>query len=252
MKMFLVLFAVACLLAGCDFPGQPNRADRPLPADKITDFDALFQRNCTGCHGAEGKLGPAPPLNDAIFLSIVTDEELLGVISAGRAGTPMAGFAQEHGGPLTDEQVKSLATGLKQRFKSPPSVNLQLPPYRTGDGRGKGPSTENIAAGEKIFARACAECHGEKGEGMDGVGALADPAFLGLLSNQALRRLIITGRPDLGMPDFAEPTGRRPDFQPLSSDEIDDLVAFVGTWRQGPAPGEDSAKSTAANKRNHL
>ena len=57
------------------------------------------------------------------------------------------------------------------------------------------------------------------------------PAFLALISDQALRRIIITGRPDLGMPTYAENDGRPSDFQPLTSAEIDDLVALLADWR---------------------
>ncbi len=67
-----------------------------------------------------------------------------------------------------------------------------------------------------------------------------DPDFLALASDQMLRRIIITGRPDLGMPDFAGTDGRSDGFQPLSSTEIDDLVALLGQWR------------TAAGQSNHM
>ena len=55
------------LTAGCDFPGRPRPADRPVPADQVLDFAALYRENCAGCHGADGKHGPAPPLNDPLF-----------------------------------------------------------------------------------------------------------------------------------------------------------------------------------------
>ena len=62
------------------------------------------------------------------------------------------------------------------------------------------------------------------GQGAEKAGAIHDPDLLSLASDQFLRRLVITGRPDLGMPDFAGASGREPDFQPLSSQEIADLV----------------------------
>ena len=79
---------LAALAAGCDLPGRPRPEDRPVPANRVEDFDALYATRCAGCHGADGKLGPAPPLNDPIFLAIVPDAELLRVISEGRAVTP--------------------------------------------------------------------------------------------------------------------------------------------------------------------
>ena len=81
------------LAAGCEPPGKPNPANKPIMPDQILDFDQLFAANCAGCHGATGELGPAPPLNDPLFVAIVPDEELLHVIRDGRAGTPMPPFA---------------------------------------------------------------------------------------------------------------------------------------------------------------
>jgi mono/diheme cytochrome c family protein len=219
-------------LTGCDSPGRPKEADRPNRSDQVVDFDRLFQQNCSGCHGADGTLGPAPPLNDAIFLTIIPDDELPRLIREGRPNTPMPAFAQDRGGSLTEAQVKALATGLKSRWKSKVDEQLALPPYRAGDGV-PSPSTEEPTTGATAFARACAGCHGEHGEGTNDAGRINDPAFLRLVSDQALRRLIITGRPDLGMPNFAENDGRGDDYQPLSSAEIDELVALLDVWRRG-------------------
>jgi mono/diheme cytochrome c family protein len=83
-----------------------------------------------------------------------------------------------------------------------------------------------------VFAVACATCHGDKGEGIkDSAGAINDPAMLSLMSNMLLRRIIITGRPDLKMPDFADSTGRGNDFKPLTAEDVDDLVALLSRWR---------------------
>ena len=60
-----------------------------------------------------------------------------------------------------------------------------------------------------------------------------DAALLALISDMALRRIIITGRPDRNMPPYDGKVGRPPDFQPLTSEEIDGLVALLVSWRQG-------------------
>ena len=65
------------------------------------------------------------------------------------------------------------------------------------------------------------------------MGAINDPDFLALISDQALRRYVITGRPDLGMPDYADPTGRPEGFQPLSGQDVTNVVALLASWRQG-------------------
>ena len=134
--------------------------------------------------------------------------------------------------PLTAAQVKVLAEGIKNRWGPPPSPAESVPPYIAPAGAGAGKKDEGI----RVFARACAGCHGSQGRGgslMPGIGAINTPDFLALVSDQALRRYAITGRPDLGMPPYDGKDGRPPDFQSLTSEEIDSLVALLACWRQG-------------------
>jgi len=223
------LLVVLIVAAGCDLPGKPRPGDRPVPPDQVLDFAALYGQNCAGCHGAEGKLGPAPPLNNALFLKIVPDSVLQNVIAEGRPGTPMPAFAESRGGTLTAAQVKVLAEGIKPRWSASVGVgSAEPPPYPIAGGDVKGAPER----GALVFGKACAGCHGSQGEG-DEAGAIYDRSFLALMSDQALRRYAITGRPDLGMPDFAANEGRGDSFQPLSATDIDDLVALLARWREG-------------------
>jgi mono/diheme cytochrome c family protein len=244
------------LAGGCNLPGQPNLADRPVPANQVMEFGALYGQNCAGCHGADGKLGPAPPLNDPIFLAIISDEDLVRVITKGRDVTPaqkslMPAFGlstpltkaekkvwaelkkemhidPEQQPPLTTDQIKVLAEGIKIRWGPPATVPKEFTEAAVGGG--------NKDKGHEVFKRACAGCHGSHGQGTKGdppVGAINDTAFLALISDLALRRYIITGRPDLGMPAYNGKDGRSPDFTPLTSAEINDLVALLAYWRLG-------------------
>jgi mono/diheme cytochrome c family protein len=224
---------VASTIVGCDFPGRPNPADRPVTPDRIVTFEPLYQVNCSGCHGASGNLGPAPPLNDATFLAIIPDAELLHVINDGRAGTPMPAFAQKSGGSLTDAQVKALVAGIKASWKLATAPDEAPPAYQLTKPDNPQSASGSRERGAEIYGRACANCHGASGEGGDNGGAINDPAFLALISDQALRRIVITGRSDLGMPTYADADGRSADFQPLTSAEIDDLVGLLADWRSG-------------------
>lgn len=239
--MVVVLLAVA---GGCDFPGRPDPANRPQMPDQIVDFTKLYAANCAGCHGANGELGPAPPLNDPLFAAIVPDDELRRVIRDGRHGTPMPAFARANGGSLTDAQIEALASGIKSQWKPSSPLDEEPPAYPLGKGVGVQTTPGSRARGAEVFARACAGCHGSDGKGGrdDGLmgGAINVPAFLALISDQALRRIIITGRSDLGMPTYAANDGRPADFQPLTSAEIDDLVALLADWRSSGTVAQQS------------
>lgn len=226
---------LVALVAGCEPPGKPNPADKPLLPDQILSFDRLFAMNCAGCHGAAGNLGPAPPVNDGLFVAIVPDAALLEVIRNGRGGTPMPAFARDQGGSLTDQQIRVLVDGIKSNWKSADGLPPSPPAYELTKGSGVQASPGSRERGAEVFARACAGCHGTNGAGTEHEGVLANainvPAFLALLSDQAVRRIIITGRPDLGMPNYAESDSRPDDYQPLTATEIDDLVALIADWR---------------------
>jgi len=232
--------------AGCNAPGKPRPDDQVERPEQVMDFGKLYARNCSGCHGADGRLGPAPPLNDPFFLAIVPDAVLLKTIVEGRAGTPMPPFDQARGGPLTAEQVRVLAEGIKRRWQlagvSPDSV----PAYAAASSSGGA----SVARGKAAFTRACAGCHGDDGEGGkfngQAVGTINDAAFLTLCSDQVLRRYVITGRPDLGMPGFSDPRGRPAGFRPLAAQDVTDLSALLASWRKDGAAGSGAAAGRIA------
>lgn len=218
------VLVVAVALAGCDLPGKPNPADRPRLPSADLSFASLYAQNCAGCHGVEGQMGPAPPLNDPLFLAMTPLDELMRVIERGRRGTPMPPFAASEGGSLTAEQVRALAEGLPRTWRSKEQAPPSLPSYAS---RAPGDAVRGAA----VYARACVDCHAD-----DGPATLDNPAFLALISDQALRRVILTGRPDLGMPDYADGAGRPEGFTPLTPAEVDDLVALLASWRS-PSTG---------------
>lgn len=223
------------LASGCSQTGTLEDPERPVRSDRVTDFATLYGQNCAGCHGADGRFGPAPPLNDPLFLAIVPDSVLLQLVQEGRPGTPMPAFSRKKGGSLTDEQVEALARGIKSRWKA--EEPHDAPAYLATE-------SGDAGRGEHVFARACGTCHGPEGlGGKDMVGPIHDAAFLALISDQALRRYIITGRPDLKMPVFSEKMGRSPKFEPLTSTDVADLVALLARWREtsGAGPTDDAS-----------
>jgi hypothetical protein len=53
------------------------------------------------------------------------------------------------------------------------------------------------------------------------------------LSDRELRRLVITGRHDLGMPGYGPAAGRPAGFTPLTAEDVGNLVALFDYWRTG-------------------
>ena len=224
-----LLAALALVMGGCGepLPGKPLLSERAIPLSEQMEFGELYRINCTGCHGADGKFGPAPSLNDPLFLSIFSDKQLLEILHGGRPGTLMPAFSREEGGLLSEAQIQSLAAGIRATWAKAEGVPDNPPPYLAS-------SPGDPAAGQAKFELYCARCHGKDGQGGT-EGAVNNPAFLELISDQALRRIIITGRDDLGMPNYLGLVEKSSQKQPPTSQDISDIVALMGTWRAAPA-----------------
>jgi mono/diheme cytochrome c family protein len=232
MRLIVTGFVALLTLSGCDsVPGKPRPAERePLPSEVMT-FDALFSRNCAGCHGANGRLGAARALNDPVYLALVPRERVRQVIAAGVPGTAQPAFALSAGGPLTDAQIEILIDGLNARWRAGSGVlPAELPLYDAG------PMTQSDRGatdrGRVVYAAGCAACHGEDGRGGPRGGAIVDPSYLALVSDQHLRTTVLAGRSDLGMPDWRGGQAARP----LTPQQISDVVAWIVAQRK-PVPG---------------
>jgi cytochrome c oxidase cbb3-type subunit 3/ubiquinol-cytochrome c reductase cytochrome c subunit len=144
----------------------------------------------------------------------------------------MPAFAEDKGGTLTDAQVKVLAEGIKKRWQPAAASTKAMPTYALAHNHDGSEIKADRSRGAEVFASACGHCHGNAGEGGTH-GAINQPAFLALMSDQAVRRLVITGRADLGMPPYDSEVGRGAGFKPLSDNDINELVALLAQWRKG-------------------
>jgi mono/diheme cytochrome c family protein len=237
----LARLLLACLPAwlslGCGAaPGRPSEASIPVDPDKVSDFAALFQQNCSGCHGAEGNHGAALAIGDPVYLAIADDATLRKVVANGISGTSMPPFAQSAGGMLTAKQVDVLVSGIRQRWGRPAALaGVASPPYLASE-------SGDAARGAGAFAVFCAGCHGADGKGTAKGSSIVDGTFLSLLTDQELRTLVIVGRPDLGGPDWRNNVPGRA----MSSQEISDVVAWLAAQRPKFAgrPYPQTASST--------
>jgi mono/diheme cytochrome c family protein len=92
----------------------------------------LYDADCAICHGAkkDGK-----PSHDLLTMTKDIDEKrLFEIILNGKQGTNMPGFDWEKGGPLTDQEIKTLCQYIKiERSKF---LSSELPQSHQKEGRG--------------------------------------------------------------------------------------------------------------------
>jgi mono/diheme cytochrome c family protein len=237
---FRQLCATAALavmvLSGCGTPhGQPLRGSETLAPNEVLDFETLFAENCSGCHGAEGRGGAAIALADPVYLAIADDAAIRKVVAGGVHGTAMPAFAESAGGMLTDKQIDVITTQIRLRWGRRGDLNaVNLPGYAP-----KSPG--NALQGEAAYKTYCESCHGPGGRGGPKGSAVTDDSFLALVSDQGLRTIVITGRPELGAPDWR----RNVPGKPMSEQEITDVVAWLVS-RRVQNPGQPYSVSNDA------
>jgi cytochrome c oxidase cbb3-type subunit III len=222
-RQLCVLIAAALLsCAGCsNLPGRPAPGSIPVDPENLTDFNVLYNSNCSGCHGAEGKGGAALSIADPVYLAIADDAVLHKVAANGIAGTSMPAFAKSAGGALTDQQVDIIVRGLRERYSKPDALSgSNPPPYAASQA---GDATRGLA----VYQTFCASCHGPSGHGGAKAASIVDGSFLALLTDQELRTLVIVGRPDLGAPDWRNNVPGKA----MSGQEISDVVAWLSAQR---------------------
>ena len=246
LRFALILFLIATgTLAGCNrLPGKPTEEERWKAPTEVMDFTKLYGQNCAGCHGADGRMGAAPPLNDPLYLSLVKPEQMQKVISGGVPGATMPAFLIQQGGNLTDKQIALLIDEMRSGWgRADDFKNVTLPPYSLQDASAAGSTLGDQARGAAVYQKYCAQCHGEEWRGSDLVGSIVDPNYLALVSDQGLRTTAIVGRPDLGMPDYRS----RVRGQAMSPQEISDVVAWVASHRtNAPAAQLEPVSKPAA------
>jgi cytochrome c oxidase cbb3-type subunit 3/ubiquinol-cytochrome c reductase cytochrome c subunit len=218
------------LLAGCNgLPGKPKESDRPLSPSQVKSFAPLYAENCAGCHGADGQFGAATNLANPVYQALIDDSTLTRTVGDGLEGTPMPPFAHGGGGYLTADQITIIVKGMRERWRTGGPLQ-NAPPYQGSGG--------DAGQGAQAFAQSCAPCHGMDGKGgSKAPGSIVDPSYLVLVSDRALRTLVIAGRPDLGHPDWRSYPGG-----PLSAQQVSDVVAWFAAKRPRFAPGNYAQK----------
>jgi mono/diheme cytochrome c family protein len=225
----LALATAALALVGCSrIPGRPGPGPEVVRPDEVLDFPTLYKANCAACHGENGRNGAAISLANPVYLSVAGEDNLRHITANGVSGKLMPPFAKSAGGMLTDQQIGVLANGMMQQWSKPDLLaGSSIPPY-------KSTLAGDSVRGQQAFGTFCARCHGATGGGSAGdakngtakIGSIVDGSYLALISDQGLRSITIAGRPDEGMPDW-----RTDGTQPMTDQQITDIVAWLASKR---------------------
>ena len=237
MRFRILLFGVvgtsALWLCGCsNAPGRPRRDVMPIVPSEISDFKTLYQQNCSGCHGSDGKGGAAVALGNPVYLAIADDTVLHNAAANGIPGTSMPAFAESAGGMLNDKQIDVIVGGIRKHWSKPDVLSGANPPPYSPSGPG------DALRGAAVYVAYCSSCHGAGGRGGQKASSIVDGSFLALVNDQELRTIVIVGRPELGAPDWR---GDLPGKQ-MSAQEVSDVVAWLSSQRP-EFPGQPFSKS---------
>jgi mono/diheme cytochrome c family protein len=220
---------------------------------------ALFENNCSPCHGkqGEGTPGLAPALNDGFFFtdrlkevgwSGSLEDYIVATASSGRltstrpeyvgGGKPaMPAWSERYGGPLREDQIRNLARFV---LNWEASAMGSYVPVEVSLGA---ESEDPLVRGQAVYeANGCAGCHtlgslsaGAVGPNLTAIGSVAATREAGVSAEEYLKQSILSPNAFIA-PDC--PTGPCPEnVMPatigagLSEQQLNDLVAFLASLK---------------------
>lgn len=192
------------LAAGAAAPAQPKG-------------QALFERNCSVCHGKDGRadapvsglLSPRPRnFTDPVEMGRVTVDRMYRAIKEGRPGTAMAPWVDV----LSETEIGDVIDYIHSLGRSGQLSGEKL----------------SFEIGRRIYSKDCASCHGATGRADTEIAKilkpspadLSDPIRMARLNDGRLYMAIFRGRPGTAMGGWREI---------LAPAEIIDLMRYVST-----------------------
>ena len=94
-------------------PGSREEARRVQLDSLIEEGSSVWEFSCAACHGEIGEGVSAPALNSQQFVQSSSDEQTRLLIAVGVPGTAMSAFSQDHGGPMTSEQIRAVTAYIR-------------------------------------------------------------------------------------------------------------------------------------------
>ncbi len=198
----------------------------------------IYSQNCAICHGDSRDKVATARINDPAWLKATGIAGVESIITNGRPPI-MPTWGKSKGGPLSDDQIASVAAFLWDAAGLSPSDAATAPAGASQSAAdvGNAPTATTspfdtvlksahttptgFQRGQVIFTGICAMCHGPDGMAKATV-PLGSKAWLGNHSQEGLIARITAGKPAAGMPAWGQGFGG-----PLSNDDIASVIAYL-------------------------
>lgn len=208
------------------FVAAPSWAEVERATSDRAQGERTYRADCAACHGDKGE---GSLLGSPLATSDSRSRRRDAIHKALVEGTPGTAMPRYSGyGASTFKSLADYVAAL------PP-----VPGSRTGWRMGSG----NGANGVALFARQCAGCHGDNGEGKLGP-ALANSGFQKAATTEFVATTIVRGRAGTPMPAFGRDSVSYPK---LSPQEVLDLTALVRSWGPKPPAAKPESKPGKGN-----
>jgi mono/diheme cytochrome c family protein len=201
---------------------EPNSVTSRPGMGIVSSGAEVYASACVSCHGSKGEGGTGSALSNPDFLRAAPDGFLLATVALGRDGTEMRAMGKGGQGyvELSAEEINNVVAFIRNWEVFPPISGI---PHRQVAG-----VKVDIAEGEDLYNHYCIGCHGENGK--DGwAPMLNNPEFLAAATDGFLQATIARGRSNTAMWSFGRGAGG---VAELSGEQINNIVAFIGTWRE--------------------
>ncbi|WP_286235442.1 c-type cytochrome [Thalassotalea sediminis] len=216
-KLLTTLISLSVILGSLTVIAQDYETmppPRKLTPEQAKVAEQNYQKYCSLCHGKErqGHVNDhAPSLKSASLFQSGVPHAILRPMSYGRTGTPMGGYLDEVGGPMTLAETWNLTYWLFEQA-GVDRIKLSTNPVH-GD----------IQKGAQSYQKECATCHGKNGEGIT-APALGNPSALAHNTDEFIRYAIRHGRQNTPMKAYQGV---------LTDQEIDNITAFLRSKASG-------------------
>jgi mono/diheme cytochrome c family protein len=211
---------------------EPSMAKNPNGRPELGE--QWYANACASCHGDRGEGGSGPSLSNPRFLEAVSDGFLLATLALGRDGTEMRPVKKGAQSilSLSSDQVNDVVTFIRSWESDPPYEPGRDIPHNFV-------IPWDLARGQRLYESHCAGCHGVNGKADIAEQRLSawapqlnNPGFLRAATDGYLQATIVRGRIGTAMRPFGVGMHGVAD---LTSEQIDDIVAFIRRWSPDPA-----------------